>query len=77
MARYVERNKRYYEQEIDAPESILRSCADGRRNSQFWGGTEKMRHTNWRRNLFQSIQPWTQARKIIASVKRLGYQRVE
>jgi hypothetical protein len=58
MARCVERNKRYYEQEIDAPKSILRSCADGRRNSQFWGGTEKMRHTNWRRNLIQSIQPW-------------------
>ena len=42
-----------------------------------------MRNTNWRRNLIQSIQPWTQARKIIAShslretVKRLGYQRVE
>jgi hypothetical protein len=41
-----------------------------------------MRHTNWRRNLIQSIQPWTQARKIIAShslretVKRLGYTSV-
>ena len=46
MARYVERNNRYYEKEIDALKFILRSCADGRRNSQFWAGTEKMRRTN-------------------------------